>query len=117
MLKLAATLGRPGGTFAMKRSFFFSLLLFGIAQPSHALCASEILKCARSAPLILQLEAANAGDKTFIPPPTPSFILERNELSGGNKIDLRPSWRLDDDTRVSVKVKRHQVELRMRKRW
>ena len=117
MLKLAATLGRPGGTYAMKRSFLLSLLLFGIAQPSHAICASEILKCARSAPLILQLEAASAGDKTFIPPPTPSFILERNELAGGNKIDLRPSWRLDDGTRVSVKVKRHQMELRLRKRW
>ncbi|MDC7700949.1 hypothetical protein [Vogesella indigofera] len=101
----------------MTRSFLLSLLLFGIAQPTHAICASEILKCARSAPLILQLEAASAGDKTFIPPPTPSFILERNELTSSNKIDLRPSWRLDDDTRMSVKVKRHQVELRLRKRW
>ncbi|MFD2447688.1 hypothetical protein ACFSQE_03940 [Vogesella fluminis] len=44
-------------------------------------------------------------------------MLERNELAGSKKIELRPSWRLDDDTRVSVKVKRSQVELRMRKRW
>lgn len=117
MLKLAATLGRPGGTYAMTRSFLLSLLLFGIAQPTHAICASEILKCARSAPLILQLETANSSDKAFIPPPTNGFMLERNELTSSNKIDLRPSWRLDDDTRVSVKVKRHQVELRMRKRW
>ena len=117
MLNLAATRGRPGGTYAMKRSFLLSLLLLGIAQPTYAFCASEILKCARTAPLILQLETANAGDKTFIPPPTPSFILERNELAGGNKIDLRPSWRLDDETRVSVKVKRSQVELRLRKSW
>ncbi len=101
----------------MKRSFLLSLLLLGLAQPTHALCVSEVLKCARSAPLILQLEPANTGNNNFIPPPTPSFILEKNELTSSNKFDLRPSWRLDDDTRVSVKVKRSQVELRMRKRW
>ncbi|GGX84691.1 hypothetical protein [Vogesella alkaliphila] len=101
----------------MKRSFLFSLLLLGLIQPAHALCVSEVLKCARTAPLILQLEATNSHDKAFIPPPTSGFTLERHELSSNNKIDLRPSWRLDDDTRVSVKVKRSQVELRMRKRW
>lgn len=117
MLNLAATRCRPGGTYAMKRSFLSSLLLLGLTQPTHAICASEILKCARTAPLILQLETADTRDKAFIPPPTNGFMLERNELAGSKKIELRPSWRLDDDTRVSVKVKRNLVELRLRKRW
>jgi hypothetical protein len=78
MLNLAATLGRPGGTFAMKRSFLLSLLLFGIAMPAHALCVSES-QMRQNRPLILQLEAAT-GDKTFIP---------RHAVSHGKKRTVR----------------------------
>ena len=47
-----------------------------------------------------------------------SFALEQVETPGVlDRFDLRPSWRLSDDARLSLKVNKHQTELRLKWQW
>ncbi|MBI3144264.1 MAG: hypothetical protein HYZ18_03150 [Pseudogulbenkiania sp.] len=47
-----------------------------------------------------------------------AFALEKVDTPGVlDRLDLRPSWRLDNDARLSLKISKHQTELRLKWQW
>lgn len=98
----------------MKRSLLTVLLFLGSAY-TLAACPPHMLTCA-NASQAFAANKAEADKPAYLMLKSGNFALERTDL-GDNKIDIRPSWQIDDNTRLSLKAGKKKVELRLKVQW
>ncbi|MFC3626248.1 hypothetical protein ACFOKJ_08890 [Vogesella amnigena] len=102
----------------MKCSFFYVLLLGTLSLPALAACPPEAWMCAGP------LSASGRGNvaapvdmQETVVLQAGSFSLAREGGGRGERISLRPTWQLDEDTRLSFKLGRNKAELRLKMDW
>ncbi|MFC3530731.1 hypothetical protein ACFOLG_00880 [Vogesella facilis] len=102
----------------MKLASCCGALLFAVAVPALATCPPSALLCATPIPA-----APPDGDPLHLAGQegtlwqAGAFRLERVDASDGGRFGLRPSWQLDNHTRLSFKLGKSKAELRLRVNW
>lgn len=104
---------------AMKRSLCWiaSLCCCCAAAPVLAKCPAGAWMCASPGSAYAGKSENRMEPQQALVLQSGAFALERIDSGAGNSLDLRPSWRLNDDTRLSLKVGKHQTELRLKWQW
>lgn len=102
----------------MRYSLCWITVLCGcFSMPALAKCPEGVWMCATPGAAYAGKSESRVALSETVVLQSGAFALERIDSAGGHGLDLRPSWRLDEDTRLSLKVSKHQTELRLKWQW
>lgn len=102
----------------MKCSIFRMLLCGMFSLPAMAACPPDAWMC--SGPLSAasrDSKARLAAAPETVVMQSGAFSLTREGGGRGERLSLRPTWQLDEDTKLSFKLGRDKAELRLKMDW
>ncbi|HJU49223.1 MAG TPA: hypothetical protein VJ575_00595 [Pseudogulbenkiania sp.] len=96
---------------------WFTVLCGCFSMQALAKCPEGVWMCATPGAAYAGKSESRVAAAETVVLKSGAFALEQIDSAGGHGLDLRPSWRLDEDTHLSLKVSKHQTELRLKWQW